>query len=385
MTKTIGSALALFKNERSTKMQPARLMDRPEDYKRLGLQKGNVEPWEDGMRDNFDAGHFEWWYFDCMLDDGTKVAASFSTKLSTATSMEGNHPAFVFYFNTPDGRFIPQPFFQFTPDQISYSKDGCDVRYGPHSISGNLKEYRIKAEPVNGHGFDFVLKNQVSSWRGDAGYIGMGENDERYFTWLCAAPRGTVEGTITIDGKTTNVTGYGYHDHQWGNIHHAEFLNHWLWARQSIGDYTLLVFDFVLNKEYGYKRIPLMFVQDKDGKVLIENTENVECKVLEEYVMDATQTKFPKVTKYKYENNGKKLEYLLTVKEELEGKDAYVTLTDTMKEISDKFNAYPKYGRYHADGEFTLTDGDAVIHQKGDLIYEFSYIGRSYKELMDTE
>ena len=41
-------------------MQPARLMSRPEDYERLGIKKGVVEPWEDGMRDNFEAGHFEW-------------------------------------------------------------------------------------------------------------------------------------------------------------------------------------------------------------------------------------------------------------------------------------------------------------------------------------
>lgn len=366
-------------------MQPARLMSRPEDYERLGIKKGVVEPWEDGMRDNFEAGHFEWWYFDCILEDGTKVTASFSTKIAYAVFMEGNHPALVFNVNTPDGRMITEAFMEYQPNEISYSKTGCDVHYGPHSISGDLNEYRIKAEPVRGNGFDLTLKKEASSWRGDAGYIGMGENDERYFTWLCSVPKGSVEGTLIIDGKTVEVKGQGYHDHQWGNIFHSEFLNHWFWARQNTENYTVLVFDFVLNKEYGYTRIPLAFIQDKDGKVLFENTKDVFCDVKEEYFMEAANTNFPKVTHYVFENNGKKLDYTFTVKEELEGKDSYAQFPEPMKQLSDKFDAHPKYGRYLAEGDFTLYDGDQVIHDKGDLIYEFSYIGHTYKEHMDTK
>ena len=366
-------------------MQNARLMDTPDDFQRLGLKKGTVEPWEDGIRDSFAAGHFEWWYFDCILDDGTKITASFSTKLAIATHMEGNHPSFVFMINQPDGRFIPQAFNQFAPADVHYSKEGCDVHYGPHFISGDLQDYHIKAEPVNGFGFDVRLHKTVSSWRGDTGFIGMGENDQRYFTWLCACPKGTVDGTITIDGQTRPIHGQGYHDHQWGNIYHSEFLNHWLWARQNIGDYTMLVFDFVLNKEYGYHRIPLAFIQDKDGNILFENTHKVQCTVEEEYLMEATQTKFPKVTHYVFENDGKRVDYRLTVKEELEGKDSYATFPDVMKQLSDRFDAHPKYGRYLAEGEFTLTqDGEKPLHQKGDLIYEFTYIAKSYKEQMEA-
>lgn len=54
-------------------MAKARLMNLPEDYKRIGIKKGCIEPWEDGKRDDFRKGMVEWWYFDAILDDGSKI------------------------------------------------------------------------------------------------------------------------------------------------------------------------------------------------------------------------------------------------------------------------------------------------------------------------
>ena len=43
-------------------MATARLMTRPEDYAKLGIKEGMVEPWEDGRRDTPTPGHNEVWY-----------------------------------------------------------------------------------------------------------------------------------------------------------------------------------------------------------------------------------------------------------------------------------------------------------------------------------
>ena len=45
-----------------------RLMDKDEDYKKMGTKKGTIEVWEDGKRDDDRAGVYEWWYFDMILD-----------------------------------------------------------------------------------------------------------------------------------------------------------------------------------------------------------------------------------------------------------------------------------------------------------------------------
>ena len=50
------------------------------DYKRLGLSKDSVAPWEDGARTDGGRGTFEWWYFDAHLDDGAALVVMFMNK-----------------------------------------------------------------------------------------------------------------------------------------------------------------------------------------------------------------------------------------------------------------------------------------------------------------
>ncbi len=47
----------------TTPMRPARLMDRPADYEKLGVNPDRVEPWEDGRRHDGRSGNFEWVVF----------------------------------------------------------------------------------------------------------------------------------------------------------------------------------------------------------------------------------------------------------------------------------------------------------------------------------
>lgn len=45
-------------------MAKARLMSRPEDFKKLGIRPDKVEMLEDGLRDTCAPKHNEVWYFD---------------------------------------------------------------------------------------------------------------------------------------------------------------------------------------------------------------------------------------------------------------------------------------------------------------------------------
>ena len=53
-----------------------RLMDKDEDYKKMSTKKDTIEVWEDGKRDDDRADVYEWWYFDMILDDGSKAVIS---------------------------------------------------------------------------------------------------------------------------------------------------------------------------------------------------------------------------------------------------------------------------------------------------------------------
>lgn len=357
-------------------------MDQPEDYKKLGIKENKVEPWEDGKRNDDSAGAIEWWYFDAIMDDGTKVGLSFCTKTIHGSQEKGYHPFVYYNIQFPDGT-VTQDFMLYSHNDIEFGEENCNVKVGPHSFVGNLKEYAIKIDPVKGVGVDLKLTSQTQSWRPGSAYISF-ENDmdeeAKFFTWLCAVPKGKVTGTITFNGKTIEVQGTGYHDHQWGSIEHCYAWNHWLWARQHTEDYTIVLFDLVTTKEYGYKRYPLFFVQDKEGNIIFENTENVQCEVTENYLQEKSNKYQPKVSKYTFESNGTKAEYILTANKEIVFTDHYSVAPEGKKAEYDRIGAKPTYTRFNATGKLVITTGDKTLEISGDLLYEISYFYKSYKE-----
>ncbi|MGI6109809.1 MAG: lipocalin-like domain-containing protein [Eubacteriaceae bacterium] len=364
-------------------MAQCRLMSKDSDYERLGLMKDRIELWEDGKRDDDRSGVVEWWYFDAILDDGSKIAACYSTKVQPFMSAKGTHPCLKFDITTPDGKQASKRITKFPEDKIHFSKDKCDVHWDENCFTGDLKTYHIKAAPVDGYGFDVTLESESAPWRGETGHIGFEQNDEKYFTWLCVVPRGKVTGRLTIDGETHEITGAGYHDHQWGNTTQFDFLNHWLWSRQSTEKHTIVVFDFVMNKHYEYKRIPMIFLQDLDGKVLFDSTDNVECRVEKERMQKASGKNYPEVTHYIFRKGGKTVDYTLKVKEDLDARYIYKQTPFFLRGLFK--GTKPKYGRFLAEGTLKYTDEKESFTDTGDLIYEFAYVGDEYRKYMETE
>jgi Predicted secreted hydrolase len=363
------------------KMARVRMQNTPEDFKRLGVSQDKFELWEDGLREDFRQGTYEWWYFDAIMDDGSKVVIHFNTKDLRTMHDNACHPTTTIKITTPDG-ISTEKQYEYTSDEFSYSKEQCDVKCGPHSFIGNLREYTIKVSPIEGLGADLKLSSLSQPWRPGTGYFAFGDNDEQYFTWLCVVPKGKVSGNITVNGKTIEVQGYGYHDHQWGCINPLMAWNTWLWARLDLEDYSMLVFDFVAAKEYGFTRFPLTFIQDKDGNLIFENTDsnNVKYEVFEEYKQEGTNKYYPKISKYIFENEGKKVECTLNALDELEIQDQYTNAPEAVKKNFDMLEKQPTYARYFASDEVIITEGNQSIERSGNLIYEFVYVGKSYKE-----
>lgn len=183
---------------------------------------------------------------------------------------------------------------------------------------------------------------------------------------------------LTIDGKAIPVQGYGYHDHQWGNFNFLKEWNHWVWARQNFEDYSLIVFDMVSNQKTEYTRFPFVVLQYKEGNLVFEGKQDVQCQVLDECYDKASDKTYPKAFHYIFENDGKRLDYTLEMKEILEcnGKHNLPLMKRCLTSIA---GIDPAYTRYAAAGSFVLIDGNKKIERQGNLIYEFMYPGKTFK------
>jgi len=378
-------------------MANARLMNSPEDYTRLGVKKDKIEVWEESRRSDTNSGSWEWWYFDAILNDGIAVVIQFFTKKRKGLNSSIPQPYGTFKITMPSGEHYERT-VESPPKTGSFGKDKCDVHIGAHKFIGDLKNYQLYVDETNGLGADLSLTSRTQPFRPGTAYFGFGDKDEQYYTWLCAVPSGDVSGTLTINGKKIEVSGKGYHDHQWGTIGIMEAWNHWVWARQRFDDYTILVFDMTTRKEFGYKRFPICFIQDKNGNIIFENTDNVSSKVLEEYHDPKSGKDYPKTMHYAFSNNGKTVNYTLSFTNILEEKSVNSlklifqrklgkVLTFSIGELLMKIQIkkfrkkglMPSYARYLAEGKLEIVYGDTNIKRSGELIYEFMYPGLSYK------
>jgi hypothetical protein len=250
----------------------AHLADRDEDYARLGLQRGHVELWEDGMRTSGGPDSYEWWYFDAHLDDGSSLVITFYTKW--LLSPKGQEAPLITVDLNLAGRPARQVMVHATPKQFSASKERCDVRVNDSYFRGDLHTYQIKVVD-EGLTVEVELVGQVPAWRPATGHTYFGAHDDHLFAWLPSVPQGKVVATITQKGSPPRtLTGVGYHDHNWGDVVMSKLLNHWYWGRAQAGPYSIIAAYLYAEKAYGRTELP-QFMLAKDGKVVADLSSKV--------------------------------------------------------------------------------------------------------------
>jgi hypothetical protein len=250
----------------------ARFANQDEDYARLGLKPGLVEPWEDGMRTSGQSGSYEWWYFDAHLDDGSTLVITFYTKWMLRPKGP-EAPMISVDLNSP-GQPDKHLDLHATVEQFTASKDSCDVHIKDSYFRGDLHTYQIKVVDES-MTIDVQLVGQVPAWRPGSGFTYFGQHDEHLFAWLPAVPQGTATVTINESGSAARtLTGIGYHDHNWGDVAMSKLLNHWYWGRAQAGPYTIVASHLYAEKAYGRTELTV-FMLAKDGKVVADDSSKV--------------------------------------------------------------------------------------------------------------
>jgi len=105
--------------------RPARLAMSPQDYQKLGLEKGRMEPWEDAAHTDGSPGTHEWWYIDAEVD-GAALAIFMTTKPFGSDELSLT-PNVTVSLKLPDGSAIEKK-ATILADEFSASKVECDVR-----------------------------------------------------------------------------------------------------------------------------------------------------------------------------------------------------------------------------------------------------------------
>jgi len=244
------------------------------------LNRG-LEPSDDGLHPYENRFYFEWWYFDAQFDDGHRCVLELQTP-NILKMFAADECAMLFNVYTPEGK-ERNNIVGFPSSMWSASTETCDVAIGDNTIEGYYPEYRVKFSHEN-LACDLTFENLIPGWTRGNGEIMFGRQKKHHLCgWVVAQPRAKVTGTLTIDGVQHEVSGLGYHDHNWGSGFLPSYVSHWIWGRLSNDEFTMIFADITTTRKCGGIRVPLVFLAHKD-RILLESAR-AECRATE-YVSD---------------------------------------------------------------------------------------------------
>ena len=176
-------------------------------------------------------------------------------------------------YNNPDGEELFLMKF-FNEEDVHFAKDSCNVSMGDNYFRGNLKKYEIYLtdQDFEGFGIQIKLDSNLKPYRPQDGIIKAGED---YFAWLAAVPNGVAKAKIFRKGKTLEVQGSGYHDHNWGNTPLQYLFDGWVWFRGEIDDKTVVASVLYMSDKRGGYEIPILYVADSNEVLMNKFGEDV--------------------------------------------------------------------------------------------------------------
>ncbi|KAF0106651.1 MAG: hypothetical protein FD146_2450 [Anaerolineaceae bacterium] len=338
----------------------------PEFLQRDGLTE-TVAEWEDGQRAPTGPGSFEWWYFDAHLDDGSTAVIVFATK-SIIEPRAPLTPNLSLTVTRPDGKKTAE--FSLPPaGEFSADKDSCNVRIGPswakQSVRGGRWTYSLHAKTAS-LAADLTFTGLVPPWRPGAGKSYFGDL-EHYFAWLPAIPYGAVEGTLTYDGQERQVKGTGYHDHNWGNVALPSVMDHWVWGRAHLGEYTLIFVEQVALKKYGSARLPV-FLLAKGDKIL---ADDARCLTMEArgFVRHAGGREHPREVDFTWARGRQQVRLALRNPALIEAVSLLLALPPAKRRLARLF-ANPYYFRFNTELEMQIDLDGLHDSARGPALYE---------------
>jgi len=190
----------------------------------------DISPKDDAFHGNINLLDIEWWYFDAVFDNEYSIHVGIRVyHLKNSGMVESRINIYK------NGKVVVESTKKDFLNSFQTSNDFPYVKINNNEVIDFDKvfynkygkwKYKIKLK-IGLNQVNLIFTGTTKGWK-----IETSET-----CWTVALPKAFVEGEITVKGKTFNVKGTGYHDHNWGYSPSTMFKNiGWLWGRIA-GDY----------------------------------------------------------------------------------------------------------------------------------------------------
>jgi hypothetical protein len=332
-----------------------------------GHRDGLIQPLklsEDGL--HLDRpGMYEWWYFDAHLDTGHTLVVFFHAS-NPNPGLEGKIGIEIVLLR-PDGKRI-QKFFPYPKSQFAAARDKPEVTIGANTLrveqgAGAFPVYHIDVEESE-LGCHLKYTAEVNGWKPGTGVSHFG--DLGYFGWVIPFARASVEGTIRDGEQAFQVSGVGYHDHNWLNFPFPTIIDYWMWGRIYSKNYTVAYAFIQCNAKVDHHTVKVLMLAE--GREVILSTgvfellkENLEYHPKAKY-------RFPRKIVISAPPD---LTATLTVNKALEAQDMLESFNPVLRFIARHIlRLKPGYFRLESDFELAVTRDGKAAREAGTTLHE---------------
>jgi hypothetical protein len=229
-----------------------------------GFSPEDIELGDDAFHGNGILPYTEWWYFDAMFDNGysaqmsIRIVSVYGKQMAMMrldfykNSVFVSHQSQSYYLNEIFASSIV-PLVQLQGKAIMVGS--CDNRTGDFiydvsfDFSGNAAALRF-----------------VGCTKGWKGLLNSGAG------WAVILPRANVTGTITVNDTTMNVTGVGYHDHDWNVKSRMAVSFGWFWGKIDSSNFTATWSTILTTRTIAQ---PIMVVNKKNAGYIAIPSETI--------------------------------------------------------------------------------------------------------------
>ncbi|MEI4271537.1 NAD(P)H-binding protein [Klenkia sp. LSe6-5] len=340
-----------------------------------------VEVWQDGRQQVPGDGHAELWHFDGRLDDGTSIAVAFCLVGVDPDDAERWTTVVNVMLTGPDGSNEVHASTGTVPAAAA-STARCDLPFGPHRAAGDLTSYGVHVEADDGGlVLDLRYTAVCDPHRPERITLDDGDGGGAFFDHL-VVPRCSIAGTITRAGVVREVSGEGYHDHQWFDADPLTTWHRWLLGHVGTDTHTAVVFDLVAAERFGFDRQPLVTVFDTDGHLVL-HTADAQCSV-EAFTDPSSRKQYPRQASYTARDGATAVRVDVEWETTLVSDDVYARADDAgggalrsgSRQEFDALGIAPSYARYLARGRIEVTDERGPTRSTGEMVCELNHPGR---------
>jgi hypothetical protein len=306
---------------------------------------------------------FTWTYtFVGYLDDDSSMMIQFTYWKLAVMAERGMYFAF---YDKGDKVIMRKDVVK--ADAAKYTPDPPTFIMGPHSWKGFYPEFDVKVnfpatEKEPEMKADLHFKCRTPGWRPGEGAVHYGSPDGDWYDLVVMIPWADLSGTVTVNGQTRQIKGWGYSDHNTQNVFPTSQVDTILALRSFNDQYAVNFLEYIAPADFDRARTTWLLIMK--GNQVLYATDQWKYTTSGDQTEPRRGNKYPTRMSISVDQPDCKLTGELKGVKFIGTMDVMDNLPDFVRTVAEKFFSAPVFIRQNVVVDYHLTMPGAGLDEK---------------------